>query len=339
MIDYLIPESFRGFDPLVSQGGFNAGGGAGTKFCSVLRGLSFCDITPCFSVSDLTSSIVLVEPLCFDWKSDETLLADLVSYGAFANVFYSTDVHPLRWVGNFRRSIADFFSGEYNCITYCCEFQRMLWSSLGFVDMELLVDPIDVDLFVPLPKKLQVVACGRIGAFKNSEFIRDLFVALQDICEITTVYIGGADLYGKPSRFDLMIEHDIRVASDFFVNNVSQIEVARYMGESAFFVANNVYDIFSESHVESLSAGCVSVCGGNPVFSERPGFYRDVLTVEDVVGALDDYTAGFTRLPVQSHFDCSRDWVLDNASYSVFNAQLRSILSDWFGSDSYIVEV
>ena len=339
MIDYLIPESFRGFDPMLSQGTHNAGGGAGTKFASVLRGLSFCDIAPRFSVAELQNSILMVEPLCFRWKSDDDLLANIIGYGAFANILYSTDVHPMRWSGKFRQSVDSFFSGEYDCVTYCCEFQRKLFESIGFSDMQILVDPIDTDLFIPLPKKLQLVACGRIASFKNSEFIRDLFVALKDIAGISTVYVGGAGLYGVPGKIDLVLEHEIRLASDLFLNNVSQIEVARVMGESSFFVANNVYDVFSESHVESLSAGCVSVCGGHPVYSERPGFYRDVLTVDDVVSALDEYTMGFARLPDSACVDESRTWVLDNASYRVFNTQLRLVLSEWFGSDSYVIEV
>ena len=339
MIDYLLPRSFQGFNPMLSQGVHNAGGGAGTKFVSVLRAVSFCEIAPRFSVADLRNSILMVEPLCFNWRSDDSLLAEIVAYGAFANIFYSTDVHPMRWSGNFRRAVNSFFSGEYDCVTYCCEFQRELFESIGFSDMQILVDPIDTDLFVPLPKKLQVVACGRIGSFKNSEFIRDLFVALKDISGISTAYIGGADLYGVPTKADLMLEHEIRLHSDLFLNNVSQIEVARVMGESSFFVANNIYDVFSESHVESLSAGCISVCGGHPVFSERPGFYRNVLIVDDVVSALDEYTMGFTRLPDSAYVDKSRSWALDNASYRVFNAQLHSVLSEWFDSSSYIVEV
>ena len=339
MLNYLLPRQFMVFDPMRDQGPQNFGGGAGTKIANVLRAVSFCDILACDSVSDLNGSMMLVEPLCFKDGSDDELLSDIVSYGAFANILYSTDTHPLRWSGNFRSSVLDHFSGDYNCITYCCDYQRLLWNSLGFKDMQLLVDPIDTDLFVPLPKKLQIVACGRISACKNSEFIRDLFVALKDIEQISTVYVGGSSLYGDPNLYDIELEHEIRMASDIFMENVSQIEVARAMGESAFFVGNTVYETFSESHCESLAAGCVSVCGGHPVFSERPGFYRDILTVDEVVQVLDDYTAGFTRLPVDEHFEMSRDWALNNVSSSVFNVQLKSILSEWFPADSYVIEV
>ena len=317
MINYLTPNYFQDNELQI-------------KFDTIIRAADFCKIMPCTTVKELQSAFVLVDAMYFDKNENEDLLADLCYYGAFANILYFTDMTPLKWTGNFRRSVADFFSGNYNYITYNSHYQRCLLQALGYSDLRFLTDPIDTKLFVPLPKQLQVLACGKISCIKNSEFIRDLFVALQGIKEVTTVYIGGSDLWGDVAVSDIVLEQEIRLAADIFLSNIPHHEVAGYMGQASFFVANNIHELYSESHVESLSSGCVSICGGHPVYSERPGFYSKVLTVEQALSALDEYTNGFTTLPQDSLVESSRAWALENASYNAFNHQLQAILSEWF---------
>ena len=327
MYDYLVPEYFLHFDTDGLQGVNNPAGGVRTKIFNVGQALSDKGISLKSSVKSLRSHFVLVEPIFFEMGS-ESVYEEFCDYGGIS-IFYSTELQPLKWIGSYRDRLLDSF--DY--ITYDCEYQKGLWEAMGITDMQQLTDPVDTELFRMENKLLQVIAVGRISPIKNSEFIRDLFLKLKSVKNVKTVYVGGATLWGNEIREDLLLEHEIRDVADTFVSNVPQSELAFYMGQSSFFVANNIHEVFSESHAESLSAGCVSVCGGHPLFKERPGVFVEP-GVDETFGVLDSLTGGFVSLPERELFEQSRDWALKNVSYSVFKLQLHSILSDWLEVDS-----
>ena len=327
MFDYLVPGHFERFDPRISQGVTNPGGGVRTKIFSVLKALSEQGVNLRTSVSSLRNHFVLVEPIVFQ-NRDYPFLNEFASYSG-VKVLYSTEMHPLKWVGNFRDNVIR----EFDYVTYCCEFQRKLWDAMGIKNIHLLTDPIDTDLFIPLEKRLQVIAVGRISSIKNSEFIRDLFAKLQPIKGVSTCYVGGASLWGGQLRSDVMLELEIRNVVDVFVENCPQSVLAGYFGQSSFFVANNFHETFSESQAEALSAGCVSVCGGHPLFSERPGFFTKS-GVDATFSVLESVTEGFTRLPESDLFDRSRAWAIENVGFNAFNRQLSAVLSEWLEVDT-----
>ena len=320
-IDYLIPAWVQKFDEKIKPVKQNEGGGLRIKIKQVLNNNLQFNFIPCYSFQEIQNLCVLVDPWAFIPIDDH--FCDCTSS---VKILIPTDLKNLQWTSALKSKADEFF----NHITYNSHYQRCLLQALGYSDLRFLTDPIDTKLFVPLPKQLQVLACGKISCIKNSEFIRDLFVALQGIKEVTTVYIGGSDLWGDVAVSDIVLEQEIRLAADIFLSNIPHHEVAGYMGQASFFVANNIHELYSESHVESLSSGCVSICGGHPVYSERPGFYSKVLTVEQALSALDEYTNGFTTLPQDSLVESSRAWALENASYNAFNHQLQAILSEWF---------
>lgn len=328
MFDYLVPPYLSTYHTKIAPGFYNPGGGMRTKVASVLAALGEHGRV-CSDVASLRRDFVLVEPLFFK-RDDWGVLEDFINYSGI-KILYSSEMQPLRWTGSFRNAVFN----ACDLITYDCDFQRDLWAGLRVRDMKPLVDPIDTDLFVPTPNPvITVVAVGRISEVKNSVFIRDLFHELRGISQVRTVYIGGCSLWGNVSKVDMSLEHEIRGVTDLFLGSVPIDEVAKHLGYSTFFVGANYHDMFSESHVESLSAGCISVCCGHPVFRERPGFF-----VKNMVGAvveqIRELTSGFKKSPDSSLAESSRSWAIDNASYATFTRQLLDILSEWLEVGEY----
>ena len=327
MIDYLVPQYFLNFDPLAQAGVGNPSGGMRTKIRTVQKAVKDYQLYTHTRVETLESKYVLVDPLFFRKTLPEQPeegpehSVDLLSKYNGYKVLYCTEKEVLRWTGDFREKVLAVF----DLVTYNCEYQRRFLEGIGITDMKLLVDPIDCDLFQPDVKEMSVVATGWISSDKNSEFIRDLYYDLTEY-DIKRVYVGGSSLWGFNRKSDVRLEYDIRQVSDVFVNNVPQEELVGYIASSAFFCGNTKHDTSSACHAESLATGCVSVVGGHPLYSERPGFYVKP-GVSATVEKLVELTDGFNRLPDSELFEKSRNWALENVSFDVFGGQLSEILS------------
>ena len=327
MIDYLVPQYFLNYDPLVQAGVGNPSGGMRTKIRTVQKAVKDYQLYTHTRVETLESKYVLVDPLFFRQKLPEQpeegpdYSIDFLSRYNGYKVLYCTEKEVLRWTGDFREKVLAVF----DLVTYNCEYQRRFLEGIGIADMKILVDPIDCDLFQPDVKEMSVIATGWISSDKNSEFIRDLYYDLTEY-DIKRIYVGGSSLWGFNRKSDVRLEYDIRQVSDVFVNNVPQDELATYIGKSAFFCGNTKHDTSSACHAESLAAGCVSVVGGHPLYSERFGFYVKP-GVPSTVEKLVELTDGFNRLPDSDLFEKSRNWALENVSFGVFSRQLSEILT------------
>ena len=328
MIDYLVPQFFMDFDANVEGGVVNPSGGMRTKIRSVQKAMTKIQMFTHTQVNTLKSDFVMVDPLFFrenlpdqPIEGVDVSLQRLKGYDAF-KILYCTEKELLRWTGNFREKVLDAF----DVVTYNTEYQRRLWDAIGVKNMKLLVDPIDCDLFMPLPKKFQIYSAGWISSEKNSEFIRDLYLALHNT-KLERIYAGGNDLWGFSKKKDLRLEHDIRSVCDVFLKNVTQDVLSTYAGESAFFCGNTIHDTSSACHVESLAAGCITVAGGHPLYSERFGFYVEP-GVEAAMEKLSELTNGFVDMPDVKYFEKSRQWAEDNVGFDAFNRQLIDIVSD-----------
>ena len=328
MIDYLVPQFFLNFDAKVQAGVKNPSGGMRTKIRSVQKAMTNLQLYTHTRVETLKSEYVLVEPLFFRENLPEQpgygplgSLEKLDDYDG-VKVLYCSEKELLRWRGDFREKVLDTF----DVVTYNCQYQRRLWDAIGVKGSRLLTDPIDCNLFKPLPKKLQVVSTGWISSDKNSEFIRDLYYALHET-KVDTVYVGGNTLWGFNRKVNMQLEHDIRGLTDVFVENAPQDVLAKYIGESAFFCGNTIHDTFSGCHAESVAAGCVTVAGGHPLYSERFGFYVEP-GVEAAMEKLSELTNGFADMPDIKYFEKSRQWAEDNVGFDAFNRQLVDIISD-----------
>ena len=327
MIDYLVPQFFLNFDAKVQAGVKNPSGGMRTKIRSVQKAMTNLQLYTHTRVETLKSDFVLVEPLFFRENLPEQpdygplgSLKRLDDYDG-VKILYCSEKELLRWTGNFREKILDTF----DVVTYNCEYQGRLWEAIGLKGARLLTDPIDCGLFKPLPKKFQVVSTGWISSDKNSEFIRDLYDALHQT-KIDTVYVGGNTLWGFNRKANMQLEHDIRGLTDVFVENAPQDVLAKYIGESAFFCGNTIHDTFSGCHAESVAAGCITVAGGHPLYSERFGFYVEP-GVDAAMQKLSELTNGFSDMPDADYFVKARQWAEDNVGFDAFNRQLGKILS------------
>ena len=338
MIDYLVPQFFLNFDAKSQAGIKNPSGGMRTKIRSVQKAMTGLQMYTHTRVDTLKSKFVLVEPLFFrenlpDQPKEGPLgsLEKLDDYHG-VKILYCSEKELLRMKGEFREKLLEVF----DVVTYNCEYQARLWEAIGIKDVKLLADPIDCELFRPLSKEFQVVSTGWISSDKNSEFIRDLYRALHET-KLKTVYVGGNTLWGFNRKSNMRLEHDIRSLTDIFVENAPQDKLAKYVGEAAFFVGNTMHDTFSGCHAESVAAGCISVCGGHPLYSERFGFYVEP-GVDATMEKLSKLTNGFADMPDKKLFESSRRWALNNVGFDAFNKQLAKILAGYVKVDHEFVK-
>ena len=331
MIDYLVPKFFLGFDESSSVSMSKPSGGMRTKIRSVYK--SNASIRLCGSIEEIENEIVLIEPLFFReggrWNPEgvtkESLVADLLKIDTI-KILYCTELEVLRWSGRFLQSVV----GMADVITYNCEYQKNLFNMVDLKDLSYLIDPIDTDLFAPSPdpKKPQVIAAGWISTAKNSEFIKDLYTELSGNPFLNTVYVGGPDLWGFGNADSIKLEMGIREAADVYVGSIPQVEFANYLSESAFFVGNSQHDCSAGCHAESISAGCLVVAGGHPIYKERYGHYVKP-GVPATLEKLECLTSGWTRLPHPLVFDGARDWAVKNLSFERFNNHLSGIIGGY----------
>ena len=120
-----------------------------------------------------------------------------------------------RWTGSFRKELLEIC----DVVTCNCDYQASLFTAVGIDAPVRLIDPIPENEFEPLPKKMQVVAMGRISEIKNSGFVAELFKRLAPTA-METVYVGGAALWGGASEADLLLEAEIREYADIFYENI-----------------------------------------------------------------------------------------------------------------------
>lgn len=325
MIDYLVPEFFLNYDETGFVSVKRPSGGMRTKIRSVQK--ANLDINLCSSLEQLTNNFILVEPMFFrenppfndEGITKESLVEKLADVQA-VKILYCTELELLRWPGWFLEKVEDVV----DAISCNCIYQKNLWKMLGLVETEYLVDPIDTKLFFSGKKEPYVIATGWISPAKNSEFIRDLYMVLKDIEFIKTIYVGGSNLWGFEDIESLELDMEIRQVSDVFTGSVSQLVLARYLSESAFFVANTYHDCSSACHAEAISAGCLPVVGGHPLYEERYGFFVES-GVDATIEKLQSLTGGWRVLPDDTLFEDSRRWAIDNVSFRVFNKQLNEI--------------
>ena len=322
MIDYLVPDFF------ISPSMENSGG-MHTKVERVRQAVgSIYQLQVGSNFSEMRNDFLLIEPLYFRMSqmlATEGGIEDLDALRAHpaTKILYCSEMEVFRWTGRFRKELLEI------CDVVACnsDYQASLFEALNITDTHRLVDPIPADAFRPLPKRLQVVAMGRISEIKGSPFIAELFKRLGPT-PIETVFVGGAGLWGEASETDLALEEEIREYTDVFHQNILSQFVPKAIGAAAFFVGNSIHDVFSSSHAEALMSGCISICGQHPIYAERPGF--GARNVDGVVETLQKLTKGFQELPDPQLGQAAREWAVQNVSFETFISQLTELLKTFY---------
>ena len=289
-------------------------------------------------LSEMRSEFLLIEPLYFRMSQmlqAEDGISSLEALRAHpaTKILYCSEMEMFRWTGRFRKELLEIC----DAITCNSDYQASLFGALAakrgscfsdnITDVHRLIDPIPADAFQSLPKRLQVVAMGRISEIKGSPFIAELFKRLEPT-PIETVFVGGAGLWGEASEADLALEEEIREYTDLFHQNILPQFVPKAIGPAAFFVGNSIHDVFSSSHAEALMSGCISISGEHPIYAERPGFRSK--TVDGVVERIQQLTEGFQRLPDPQLGQAAREWAVQNVSFETFTAQLTALLKSFY---------
>ena len=322
MIDYLVPQFFIDSDSYGS-------GGMHTKVERVCQAVgSIYRLQVGSNLSEMRSDFLLIEPLYFRMSqmlTAEDAIEDLEVLKAHpaTKILYCSEMEVFRWTGRFRKELLELC----DAVTCNSDYQASLFRALNITDPHRLIDPIPADAFQPLPKRLQVVAMGRISEIKGSPFIAKLFKALKPT-PMETVFVGGAGLWGEASETDLALEAEIRKYTDVFHQNIISQFVPKAIGTAAFFVGNSIHDVFSSSHAEALMSGCISVSGEHPIYAERPGFGSK--TVGDVIETIQKLTKGFQKLPDPQLGQAAREWAVKNVSFETFTSQLTALLKSFY---------
>ena len=333
MIDYLVPDFFISPSP-------DGSGGMHTKVERVRQAVgSIYRLHVGSDLSEMRSDFLLIEPLYFrmsqmfeteddsedldfrDWSGRH--LEALRAHPA-TKILYCSEMELFRWTGGFRKALLEIC----DAVTCNSDYQASLFKALGILNPYRLIDPIPADQFKPLPKRLQVVAMGRISEIKGSPFIAELFKALAPT-PMQTVYVGGAGLWGEASEVDLALEAEIREYTDVFHQNILPSFVPKAIGGAAFFVGNTIHDVFSSCHAEALMSGCISIGGEHPIYAERPGF--TVKTAQAAVDMIAQLTNDFLEIPDQKQGQRARQWAEQHLSFDCFKGQLTDLLRMYYG--------
>ena len=312
MIDYLVPEFFVSPSP-------GGSGGMHTKVDRVNRAASsIYQLHVGSDLSAMRSDFLLIEPLYF--RMEDNFDLDALRLHPAKKILYCSEMEMFRWTGQFRKELLEIC----DVVTCNCDYQESLFRAVGIENPYRLIDPIPEEDFVPVEKRLKVVAMGRISEIKGGPFIAELFKLLSDL-PIETAFVGGATLWGDAGETDLELEADILGYADNFFQDVPPSFVPKVLADTSFFVGAAIHDVFSSSHAETLMSECVSVCGEHPIYAERPGFsgYTTPLAMVDVI---KEHTHNFKQVPSETLRKTGREWALKHCSFEVFQSQLTSAL-------------
>ena len=334
MFDFMFPRF--SYDDAGTVGQQNPGGGMATKRKALEKVLSeryfFNWIT---DFSEVKSPILIIEPLSLRLNTNRPHTTDLTAWThqwvedlsacPAKKILYCSEMEVARWSPNLLSEILE----AVDVVTANTTYQkRLIWTlSSGSRYPYYLCDPIDTELFQPLPvKKHRIFSAGRISAFKNTGFLIDVFKAIKTHFgdAVETAYFGNAALWGIANSIDDKIADALETGVDVYRGGINRAALARCFGESLFYISKTTHDVYSSTHAEALSSGCISIGGGHPLFQERPGIAG--------LKTVDDFVKSVVRLMSESEEQrqhrqrASRTYVEEHCSFEAFHKQLKAVL-------------
>lgn len=329
MIDLIYPVGLAKHDPDLMSGVLNPGGGMQTKLLSVTSVLSKrYKLNLIDSFEARKSDFIIIEPLTlrlldrdFDKWVEELHACDA------KKILYCSEMEISRWSP---QSLMRILEGV-DIVTVNTKYQESLIQTLsnGECHPFRLCDPIDESLFRPsAEKKLRVFSAGRVSEDKNSHFLAEVFSELKKVLGsyVEVAYFGSANLWGHATPKDLQIQGRLEQVCDVYIGGMRRNELASLFGESLVFIGKSKHDVYSSTHAEVLSAGCISVGGGHPLYAERPGIsgLKSVNEFVDEVSSVLD----LGQEELQRASEESRDYILQHCGFEAFLRQFERILGE-----------
>ena len=326
MIDLMFP--FFDYNPNERSGLSNPGGGMPTKLIAVRDVLSrryILNIIQRFE--EVKNDVLIIEPLTprlADLDFEEWIEA--LHACKAKKILYCSEMEICRWAP---RTFQRIMEGV-DLVTANTKYQANLIKTLSGNEIQpfRLCDPIDEMLFCPSKKRLHVFSAGRVSKDKNSDFLIDVFKKGPKVWgpSVQTAYFGSATLWGHANPIDIQIEREIESCVDYFEGGVSRNNIARLFGESLIYFSKTKHDVYSSTHVEILSSGCLSTGGGHPMFRERPGI-SGLRTAKDFIKAIQSLLK--TSPSEIDKLSCkSRDYVLRHCGFEAFQNQFDKIIQE-----------
>lgn len=338
VIDYLVPSYLINGNPEMPTSASNPSGGLRTKIFSVKMALrDRYHVNICDSVETCEGNLLLIEPHCFhvetdrDQEAKSQLIQEIHDHEA-VKILYCSGIEVLRWSGNKVNQVAAAIDAITGNSTYLLNLLKGLDINKPYI---MLIDPVDENFFRPTTEKqLDVVAMGLVSRIKNTEFIVELFQALQGT-PIRTVYLGNASLWGNAIKSNdlvwngaLELEEELRDVTDLFIGGATRSKVAEILSEASIYVGNTLHGTYVASQVESLMSGCLSITGHHLIYSERPGI-TGLKSVPAFVSTIQNATDNFQEVPLRKTQDESRTWALKHCSFARFREQLSGIRTNF----------
>ncbi len=136
---------------------------------------------------------------------------------------------------------------------FCCSdiISKFIKNVFGYSDVPVIHNAINLDIFKPREKKLQIAYMPRKTP-GELDFIRNLFKRLYKQYDNIT-WVG--------------------------IDKVNELKVAEIMSESAVFLSTSIYEGFGLPPIEAMASGCIVVGfhgdGGKEYASSENGYWCD----------------------------------------------------------------
>ena len=322
MIDYLTYIDYALYDPQIKPSAQRNAGGMQSKTYRVREALEqfFPGSRVISEVDDIRAQVVLIEPLRFIMKPDESL--ERLKQMDVKKIIYGSEFGPLRISPVERQRL--FELGDV--ITANCEFLKNLFDYIGIHTDFILTDPVS-DEFHPVnrPRRNQVVCGGNISWIKNTMQLIEIYKRLEGICE--RVYIGSSKLWGFADKADEKLQKELFSHTDRVLPDATPGEVAEEMQQSKVGYWCAYHDTFSSWTHELLACGVPVVAAPHGLAPELPIMVdADVeMQVKLVQEIIDMPEEQFSQK--SAHL---ANWSRANLSNEVFATQLREIIRSFF---------
>ena len=347
-MQYVNHENVIGADLDAAPSAKNPGGGVQSKVWNIQRAFPNMKIA-----HELGDVINFIDPMWINvnntGESHERKLEELENSKAI-NILWQEELAMFRLTFNNLgkgQIINDYRFKFYKKMDYIVNCNRYLNDMMkAYINspMRILYTPIDDELFKPATKKKQIVAMGRICHQKNTKDVIQMFQALPD--SIEKIYIGSADLWGKPPKLDeerqqkcdewqqavdqqqheyeqnIELQKQIKEVCDW-KPALNKLQVAKILSESWAYLNMSRYDTGCLSFIESALSGCYCFCWENhPMFDEY-GFVNRFRGIKDGANLIAELS--------EKHLDMNislRNQMVAKHGYEAVREQLKSIVGD-----------
>lgn len=284
-LDFLVPSPFVKYDLSRPPGFRNLGSGVGVKYARVEQAGG--DNYTCRRISDVSeieSTIIFADWLWFVVEADP--IDQVKSFLALDNklkIIYGSELCVLGWSLNLLHRLLE----GVDLVTYNTHYQRKLYRTRGIYNSRFLCDPIPEQTFFPIDEKERRLVCvGQISEAKRSDAVLKIFSELQG--NVETAYIGGNFVWGaNHNKADGDLHQSIQGIADIFIENATELEVAKIVNSSSFFAHTAMMDTCSCSQQENSTAGNITFALTHPTMRERTPYCFD--TVDELVEVLLEY--------------------------------------------------